>query len=159
MNFVVVSCGWIFFTTASSGKFHIKHQCIFHDAHLNFERRAYSNYFTQLNHSSFMDTALDLDLVDCSSLYASLEAFSLANTLSGLHKFLCSELNMREEGLEVASSHDMPSLSFCSSFFNSPEFPSLVRRRFVLPFVTPCFRFSLFFRFRACLPAPRCLLS
>ena len=86
-------------------------------------RRAYSNYFTQLNHSSFMDTALDLDLVDCTSLYASLEAFSLANTLSGLQKFLCSELNMREEH---ASTGDMPTTSFCSSFFNSPEVPTLV---------------------------------
>jgi hypothetical protein len=84
---------------------------------------AYSNYFTQLNHSSFMDTALDLDLVDCTSLYASLEAFSLANTLSGLYKFLCSELNMRAEN---DSAGDMPTASFCSSFFNSPEFPHLV---------------------------------
>lgn len=76
-----------------------------------------------------MDTALDLDLVDCTSLYASLEAFSLANTLSGLHKFLCSELNMRQEN---ESAGDMPTASFCSSFFNSPEFPHLVSDFFFL---------------------------
>lgn len=97
---------------------------------------AYSNYFTQLNHSSFMDTAVDLDLVDCTSLYASIEAFSLANTLSGLHKFLCSELSMRED---AASAGDLPAASFCSSFFNSPQFPTLVRNCFsVMFFIFVC---------------------
>jgi hypothetical protein len=99
-----------------------------------------------------MDTALDLDLVDCTSLYASLEAFSLANTLSGLQKFLCSELNMREEH---ASTGDMPTTSFCSSFFNSPEVPTLVHPKFI--FVIE-FIYLLYFRFRACLHARRCLL-
>jgi hypothetical protein len=89
-----------------------------------------------------MDAALDLDLVDCTSLYASLEAFSLANTLSGLHKMLCSELNMREED---ASTGDMPASSFCSSFFNSPVFPSLVHQRFAsLAFAFLCLLSSLF---------------
>lgn len=118
---------------------------------------AYSNYFTQLNHSSFMDTALDLDLVDCTSLYASLEAFSLANTLSGLHKFLCTELNMREEN---ESAGDMPTASFCSSFFNSPEFPHLVSNFiFLLHSQFNARLILLCDRFRACLLAPRCLLS